>query len=205
MKNKIKVISIGIEKDIIFEIGRCNDYTYEGYINDSDLKNDHHFFGNIDELEKIISHNNEFKIICSIGPPKIRKLIYSKFKNNLLTYISDDAIVSKKAIIDVGAFIQSRSYISDNVKIGKCCKINGASHFCHDSSLGDFSDTAPCTFIGGNTKIGSEVYIGANSSIRQDLVIGDNILIGMGSVVVKNLNERGIYFGNPAKKNNERT
>lgn len=200
MKNKIKVISIGIEKDIIFEIGRCNDYIYEGYINDVDLKNDFHFFGNIDELKKIISYHDEFKIICSIGPPKIRKLIYSNFKNNLLTYISEDAIVSKKAKIDAGTFIQSRSFISDNVKIGKCCKINGGSHFCHDSSLGDFSDTAPCAFIGGNTKIGSEVYIGANSSIRQNLVVGNNILIGMGSVVVKNLNEKGTYVGNPAKK-----
>ena len=98
LKNKIKVISIGIEKDIIFEIGRCNDYTYEGYINDSDLKNDHHFFGDIDELEKIISHNNEFKLSVQLVLQKLEKLIYSKFKNNLLTYISDDAIVSKKQL-----------------------------------------------------------------------------------------------------------
>ena len=61
MKNKIKVISIGIEKDIIFEIGRCNDYIYEGYINDVDLKNDFHFFGNIDELKKIISYHDELE------------------------------------------------------------------------------------------------------------------------------------------------
>ncbi len=198
IKNKIKVISIGFEKDIIFEITRNNKYVYEGYVSNENLNNNFNFFCNFNTLKKMISKYSELLIIISIGPPNIRKSIYSNYKKNLLTYVSPDAIVSKKAIIGKGTFVQSRSFISDDVKIGKCCKINGGSHFCHDSSLGDFSDTSPSCFIGGNTKIGSEVYIGANTSIRQNLKINDNILIGMGSVVINNLDREGVYVGSPA-------
>ena len=51
----------------------------------------------------------------------------------------------------------------------------------------------------GSVKVGDNVWIAPNASIRQGLTIGDNAVIGLGSVVVKNVSEGKTVKGNPAK------
>ena len=43
------------------------------------------------------------------------------------------------------------------------------------------------------------MFIGTGSLIRDGITIADDVIIGMGSVVTKDLTKSGIYFGNPAK------
>ena len=47
--------------------------------------------------------------------------------------------------------------------------------------------------------MGSEVLIGSNSTILP-VIINSKVVIGAGSVVVKNCLKRKIYAGNPAKE-----
>jgi len=56
----------------------------------------------------------------------------------------------------------------------------------------------PVSFSG--VKIGNGVIIGYRSLIMIGVEINDYIVIGANSVVVKNLTEKGIYVGNPARK-----
>jgi acetyltransferase-like isoleucine patch superfamily enzyme len=48
------------------------------------------------------------------------------------------------------------------------------------------------------TRIGNKVSIGSNSTILP-VSICNNVVIGAGSVVTKDIDEPGIYAGNPAK------
>jgi acetyltransferase-like isoleucine patch superfamily enzyme len=65
-----------------------------------------------------------------------------------------------------------------------------------------FSDGGPA---GGDqqkwkqTQIGDNVSIGSNATILP-VKICDGVVIGAGSVVTKDIFEKGIYAGNPAKK-----
>jgi acetyltransferase-like isoleucine patch superfamily enzyme len=49
-----------------------------------------------------------------------------------------------------------------------------------------------------STKVGNHVSIGTNATILP-VNICDNVVIGAGSVVTKDINEPGIYAGNPAR------
>ena len=49
------------------------------------------------------------------------------------------------------------------------------------------------------TKIGNHVSIGTNATILP-VYICDGVVIGAGSVVTKNIENPGIYIGNPVKK-----
>ena len=57
----------------------------------------------------------------------------------------------------------------------------------------------PGTHIAGNVTIGEASWVGIGCSIIQQLSITDHVYIGAGSVVVKDIEESGTYFGVPAK------
>ena len=89
--------------------------------------------------------------------------------------------------IDDNTFVGPFVEIQKNVKIGKNCKIQSHSFICE------------LVNIGNNTVIAHNVSIGTNATILP-VTICDKVVIGAGSVVTKNINEPGIYAGNPAKK-----
>ena len=53
--------------------------------------------------------------------------------------------------------------------------------------------------IAGSVKIGKNCWISPSSSIREQLTIGDNVLIGLGAVVIKDVESNSVMVGNPAK------
>ena len=112
----------------------------------------------------------------------------------------------------IGPFVE----IQRNVKIGKNCRIQSHAFICERVSIGDFCFISHgAKFVndlfslgkpaGGNqslwkpTKIGSYVSIGTNATILP-VTIADNVVIGAGAVVTKDIQDAGIYAGNPARK-----
>jgi len=106
--------------------------------------------------------------------------------------------IQKNVIIGNNCKIQSHSFICELVNIGHDCFISHGAMFINDK----FQKSGPA---GGDkkywypTNIGNNVSIGTNATILP-ISICDNVIIGAGSVVVKNIEESGIYVGNPARK-----
>jgi acetyltransferase-like isoleucine patch superfamily enzyme len=96
--------------------------------------------------------------------------------------------------------IQSHSFVCSKVNIGDDCFIGHGVMFINDL----FLSGGPA---GGNedlwssTEIGCRVSIGSNATILP-VSICDDVVIGAGSVVTKDIDKPGVYFGNPAKRNN---
>ena len=94
--------------------------------------------------------------------------------------------------------VQSHSFICELVRIGADCFIGHGVMFINDL----FSDGSPADgdiTKWKSTQVGNHVSIGSNSSILP-VSICDHVVIGAGSLVTKDINEPGIYAGNPAKK-----
>ena len=92
--------------------------------------------------------------------------------------------------------------IMPNSVIGNHTVLNVGAIIGHDSIIGDFFTGSPGSGVMGNCKIGDRVFLGANSFIREGIIICDDVLIGMGSNVMKDIIESGVYVGTPAKKIN---
>ena len=118
--------------------------------------------------------------------------------------IGDDCFVGpfveiqKNATIGARTRIQSHSFICELVTLGCDCFIGHGVKFVNDL----FSDGKPAR--GDKTRwketlIGNQVSIGSNATILP-VTICNNVVIGAGSVVTKNIDEPGIYAGNPARK-----
>ena len=53
--------------------------------------------------------------------------------------------------------------------------------------------------MSGGVTVGESCYLGTNSSIIGNVTIGKGSLIGMGSVVLKDVPSNTVVVGNPAK------
>jgi acetyltransferase-like isoleucine patch superfamily enzyme len=106
--------------------------------------------------------------------------------------------VQKGVVIGKRTRIQSHSFICELVTIGNDCFIGHGVVFINDL----FSEGSPANGnkdLWKSTNIGDGVSIGSNATILP-VSICDNVVIGAGSVVTKNIEESGIYIGNPARK-----
>lgn len=83
--------------------------------------------------------------------------------------------------------------IEDFVKISNNCQV------AHNVSIGENSLITAGVLISGSTILDSNVYIAPGSVIRNQLSIGKNSYVGMGSVVVKNVDSNILVMGLPAK------
>lgn len=114
------------------------------------------------------------------------------------TFIGPFCEIQKNVNIGSYCKIQSHSFICEFVTIGSNCFIGHGVMFINDL----FQDGGPA---GGDqtkwksTTIGKDVSIGSNATILP-VSICDGVVIGAGSVVTKDITEKGIYAGNPAKK-----
>lgn len=51
----------------------------------------------------------------------------------------------------------------------------------------------------GKVKIGNNVWFGMNCTVLKGVTIGDNCIIGIGSIVTKDIPANSVAIGNPAK------
>ncbi len=84
--------------------------------------------------------------------------------------------------------------IQDYVKIDDCVFI--AHNCCIDKGTMIIANAE----ISGSVHIGTNCWISPNSCIRDGITVGNNTIVGMGAVVVKNIDSNAVVVGNPAKK-----
>lgn len=98
--------------------------------------------------------------------------------------------------IGINANIPSNTIIGNDVMMGLDCIIYAANHNFKDLKI-------PMNKQGHSenktTVIGDDVWIVGRVLILPGKKIGNGVIIGAGSVVTKNLEDYGIYSGNPAK------
>ncbi len=143
-----------------------------------------------------------YRVVVAIGDPSLRKKVVERLpaQTTFATVIHPNAIISDWVQIGEGSIITSGVIMTCNITLGKHSQVNLHTTIGHDSSMGDFFTTAPAVNISGKCTFGEQVYLGTNSAVRDGITICSEVTVGMGAVVVKDIDEKGVYVGNPLKK-----
>jgi len=91
-----------------------------------------------------------------------------------------------------------RGTLGDTI-IGEGTKIDNLVHIAHNVEIGKNCLIVALTCLGGGVIIENNSYVGIGASIRNQIKIGEKAFIGMGAVVVKDVEPGITVIGNPAK------
>jgi acetyltransferase-like isoleucine patch superfamily enzyme len=117
--------------------------------------------------------------------------------------IGDDVFVGPFCEIQKGVEIgdrtriQSHSFICELVTVGTDCFIAHGVMFINDP----FTEGGPARGDERKwrgTRLGNHVSIGSNATVLP-VTVCDGVVIGAGAVVTRDIGQRGIYAGNPAR------
>ncbi len=138
---------------------------------------------NIHETAIIGVHGNTY-CRCPDG-----SMINLKHMGNVV--IEDNVDVEALSIVHRGGM--SSTIIGEGSKVCVKCNIG------HNCIIGKNTFIAPGVLLGGSNEIGDNCYIWQGVITRSVISICNNVIIGAGSLVLHDITEPGIYYGNPAK------
>jgi len=99
--------------------------------------------------------------------------------------IGDNVEIGANTTIDRGAL--------NNTVIEKGVKLDNQIQIAHNVKVGQNTAMAACCAVAGSTTIGENCVIGGASGIAGHLTITDNVHITAMTMVIKSLNEPGVY------------
>lgn len=114
-----------------------------------------------------------------------------RFPHIGIVVIEDDVEIGSGNCIDRAAIAETR--------ICRGVKTDGLCHIAHNTYIGENTGLAACVMLAGGVKIGKNCWISPSVSFRDNISIGDNVLVGIGSVVVKDIPSNVSTYGVPAK------
>jgi len=108
------------------------------------------------------------------------------------------------ADVEIGcATVIARGTIG-KTKIGSHVKIDDHCFIAHNVIVGDDTLIIAGAEISGGVQIGARSWVAPQAAIINKVKIGDDALIGIGSVVVKNVPANTVVAGNPATERRKR-
>jgi UDP-N-acetylglucosamine acyltransferase len=106
--------------------------------------------------------------------------------------IGDDTILRELVVVQRGTGDQETS-------IGDRCYIMDHGHVGHDVVIDDAVTLSPNVTLGGHTHVHRGATIGIGAMTHQFSTVGAYAMIGMGSVVTKDVSPFTLVSGNPAR------
>lgn len=96
-------------------------------------------------------------------------------------------------------FTTVHSGSAHSTRIGSDCFVMNKVYVGHDGSVGDWVTMASNVTMGGHVTVGDRANLGLGAIVHQRRVIGPGVMLGMGSVVTRDVPPFAKAFGNPVR------
>jgi sugar O-acyltransferase (sialic acid O-acetyltransferase NeuD family) len=209
-EKKLVVYGTGETAEIIADyFQRDSPYEVVAFTVDHDFKTADELNGlpviDFEEVENVYPPG-EFEMFVAASFNKlnrIRATMYAKAKDKgyrCASYVNTNAFKWHNVSIGENVFVFEENVLQYKVKIGNNVILWSGNHIGHQTEIHDHCFISSHVVISGFCKIGAYCFLGVNSSFNDGITMGKDSLTGNSTVVVKDLEEGGVYVGNPAKK-----
>jgi len=119
--------------------------------------------------------------------------------NRFASLIHPTAVISEFARLGNGVVIQPFVSVGPNVSIGNHVQIFAQSLIGHGATLKDYSYVANNACVGAHLTLDEGAYLGTNCTTIENIRIGKWAVVGMGAVVIRDVEDYTKVVGNPAR------
>lgn len=158
----------------------------------------------IGKVKDVLKFSNDCDVVVAIGCNETRKRIQEKLKKefniSIPTLVHPNAIIGGQVKIGEGTVIMGGVVINCGTTIGSGCIINTGATVDHDSFIEDYVHISPGVHLAGTVKVGECTWLGIGSIVINNISITSGCKIGAGAVVIRDINETGIYVGIPSRR-----
>jgi sugar O-acyltransferase (sialic acid O-acetyltransferase NeuD family) len=140
--------------------------------------------------------------VVAIGDNRVRRRVFEAFCRagaELATIIHRSAVIAPSARLGAGTVVVAGAVVNPDAWIGDNVIINTGVTVDHDNVIGDHAHIAPGVHTGGTVRVGTGAMLGVGAQVRNNLAIGAWSVVGVGAIVVADIPERVVAFGNPAR------
>ncbi len=157
-------------------------------------------------FDEFKADTNRLANVC-IADPWTRLKVVNKCRDvgfEFFPIVDSSHIRFDNVEVGTGAVFCAHSMLTGDSQIGDHFHCNIYSYVAHDCRIGDFVTFAPRVSCNGRVEIEDYAYVGTGAVLKQGthekpLHIGRGAVIGMGSVVTKDVPDGAVVVGNPAK------
>ena len=110
------------------------------------------------------------------------------------------AVVMSSASLGRGSTVAAGAVINTGAQLGEHVLVNTSAVIEHDAVLGHGATVCPGALVGGRTTIGRGAFIGSGAIVLQRLSVGAGAVVAAGAVVTKDVPERVLVRGVPARE-----
>jgi sugar O-acyltransferase (sialic acid O-acetyltransferase NeuD family) len=144
----------------------------------------------------------EVRVVCALGDNVSKKKMVEKAQGLGLRFanvVHPSVIMTDFVTLGEGVIICAGCILTNQITIGNHVIINLDVTIGHDSIIEDFCTLSPGVHISGKNKIGEGANIGTGAVTIQGMSVGRWSIIGAGAVVVRDIPDKVIAVGVPAK------
>ena len=170
------------------------------------------YYTDYPEYEFTLYHNNIFKdkrsttpVIgngCHIHPTVIMdvdgmKAVNSPTGEKIHFIHSGHVMIGERC--SIGPYTVIHRGTMGLTSVGTGCLLGALNNIGHNCRVGSHNVFAAGVILNGGVTTGSRCWFGSGSIVKHYTTITDDVVLGHGAVVTKDINESGIYVGNPAR------
>ncbi|MDG2448812.1 MAG: UDP-3-O-(3-hydroxymyristoyl)glucosamine N-acyltransferase [Saprospiraceae bacterium] len=129
---------------------------------------------------------------------------FERDENNIPVRIPHIGWVEIKDHAEVGSFTTVCRGTLGATRIMNHAKVDDHVHIAHNVVINDRAMIVACAEISGSAQIGQDSWVAPGSVIRDAIVVGRDVIIGLGTIVTKDVPDGSIVFGNPGRVREEK-
>lgn len=118
---------------------------------------------------------------------------------SLATAVHPRAVVAEDVRIGAGTVVAGGAVVNPGTVLGENVIVNTGSVVDHDCIVEDGAHICPGTRLAGDVTVGRGAWVGIGATVIEKIRIGAGAFVGAGAVVVRDVPEKVVVAGVPAR------